>query len=98
MSPLEHHNKVHEDRKPPFFKCDFCPFYDPIDRVIRQHSLMHHEADYFPFKCKLCPQKKKTLHSFQSHLKTCQKMSKVVKNRPKKTKKVKSCQKVAKVS
>ena len=66
---IQHHNELHEDESPPFFKCNHCEFYHKKKRTVQDHSRKVHNKHFIPYKCKTCGKKIGKIETFRDHLK-----------------------------
>ena len=66
---IQHHKKVHEDKTPPFFKCDHCDFYHVKNKTVKKHSTIKHGKKFFAYQCQTCGKQMAIFKAYKDHLK-----------------------------
>ena len=67
---IQHHKESHEDKPPPFYKCDFCDFCHEKNKTVKKHSTMKHGKKFYAYKCQTCNKQMANFKSFKDHMKS----------------------------
>ena len=87
---IQHHKEFHQDKLPPFYKCDHCVFYSEKNKIVKKHSTNKHGKKYFAYKCQACGKQTANFKTFSDHLKSLCKTKK--ENLEKDEKPLRSCE------